>query len=384
MKVSELQEVCEVIAGQSPPSDTYNQSNVGVPFFQGKADFGELFPTVRYWCSKPTKISIPNDILFSVRAPVGPTNINNTEACIGRGLSALRCKDDKVIMKYLLHFLRASEEIISNLGTGSTFKAITISELKKIQIPLPPLEQQKRIAAILDAADTYRQLTKALIAKYDELTQSLFLDMFGDPVKNEKGWEIKKFSEFTSKYNQGVNTTTEKIIYTEYGTFPIIRAGEVGKGQLNFNSVVWVDEENQTRIKDACKPKFGDVLYANIGANLGTACLVETTREFGIAWNVFRIQLTQDINKIFFVYQLNSDSMRKKVWSNVKTATVPFISGKQIAELNFINPNQIIQNQFAERVQVIEQQKAQAQASLEKAEELFASLLQKAFKGEIT
>jgi type I restriction enzyme S subunit len=203
MKNVRLDSVCEIIAGQSPPSDTYNQDKHGIPFFQGKADFRELYPIVRYWCSKPTKISIPEDILFSVRAPVGPTNINNVKACIGRGISAIRCTD-KIIQKYLLHYLRANEHKIAALGTGSTFKAITISELKKLQIPLPPLPQQQKIANILDAADALRQKDKALLAKYDELTQALFLDMFGDPVSNLKGWEIKTIEGITSKKKNSI------------------------------------------------------------------------------------------------------------------------------------------------------------------------------------
>ena len=108
MDYIELENVCEVIAGQSPPSSSYNQDKLGIPFFQGKADFGEMYPTVRYWCTEPKKMSIENDILFSVRAPVGSTNLNTIDACIGRGLSAIRC-GSQIKHKYLLHFLRANE-----------------------------------------------------------------------------------------------------------------------------------------------------------------------------------------------------------------------------------------------------------------------------------
>mgnify|MGYP006173855343 FL=1 len=132
-----LEDVCDVIAGQSPPSSTYNQEGNGTPFFQGKADFGETYPTVRYWCDSPKKMSEPDDILFSVRAPVGPTNINNINACIGRGLAAIRCKE--IERNYLLHYLRGNEVKISSLGSGSTFKAITIGTLKDLKIPLPLL-----------------------------------------------------------------------------------------------------------------------------------------------------------------------------------------------------------------------------------------------------
>ncbi|NLB03718.1 MAG: restriction endonuclease subunit S, partial [Bacteroidales bacterium] len=185
-----LGDVCTIVAGQSPPSSTYNQKKKGMPFFQGKADFGKIYPNVRFWCASPVKIALPGDILISVRAPVGPTNINNIKSCIGRGLSAIR-PGKNLDQKYLLHYLRSIENKLADKASGSTFSAITQKDLRAIPIPLPPLETQKKIAAILDAADAYRQKTKALIEKYDELAQSLFLEMFGDPVKNEKGWEEK-------------------------------------------------------------------------------------------------------------------------------------------------------------------------------------------------
>ena len=88
-----LGDVCEIVMGQSPPSSTYNKEKKGLPFFQGKAEFSELYPEVRKWCSKPKKLAEPLDILVSVRAPVGSTNIVNQKCCIGRGLAALRYPD---------------------------------------------------------------------------------------------------------------------------------------------------------------------------------------------------------------------------------------------------------------------------------------------------
>ena len=90
---SRLEDVCEIILGQSPPGDTYNTVGNGLPFFQGKTEFGEYYPTPRKWCSTPTKIAEAEDVLISVRAPVGPTNLCPTRACIGRGLAAIRPRD---------------------------------------------------------------------------------------------------------------------------------------------------------------------------------------------------------------------------------------------------------------------------------------------------
>ena len=136
-KTFTLGEVCEVIAGQSPPSDTYNFEQEGLPFFQGKIDFGDVFPVNRMWCDKPIKIAQPNDILLSVRAPVGPTNLCEETCCIGRGLSAIRSGKD-VDSKFLLYFFRSIERKLSEQGRGSTFSAITQSEIRNIKITLPP------------------------------------------------------------------------------------------------------------------------------------------------------------------------------------------------------------------------------------------------------
>jgi type I restriction enzyme S subunit len=141
-----LGDICELIMGQSPPGNTYTDKPEGLPFFQGKADFGEFFPTVRIWCTQPIKVAEDGDILISVRAPVGPVNMSNLKCCIGRGLTSIRCKDN-AINWFIFWYLRSIEKIIALLGSGSTFGAITRKDLINLQIPLPPLEEQKRIAA---------------------------------------------------------------------------------------------------------------------------------------------------------------------------------------------------------------------------------------------
>jgi type I restriction enzyme S subunit len=144
-----LGEVCKVIMGQSPPGKSYNQESTGLPFFQGKADFGELHPTARFWTTEPKKIAEPLDILISVRAPVGPTNIVNVRCCIGRGLAALR-PEGSLNRWWLLYYLRSIENILGETGSGSTFKAITKKALVRLAIPLPSIPEQRRIVAYLD------------------------------------------------------------------------------------------------------------------------------------------------------------------------------------------------------------------------------------------
>ena len=135
--------------GQSPSSQFYNQNGDGLPFYQGKADFGDRFPTVRYWCTKPTKLADKGDVLLSVRAPIGPTNIAMERCCIGRGLAALRPLAG-MPTEYLLWTLRAFEEQLDGMGTGTTFKAVSRKLLEPFPLPLPPLAEQYRIVAKVD------------------------------------------------------------------------------------------------------------------------------------------------------------------------------------------------------------------------------------------
>jgi type I restriction enzyme S subunit len=144
-----LEEAAHIQMGQSPPSTTYNTSGDGLPFFQGKAEFGKLYPTVEKWCSEPVRIANKDDILITVRAPVGPTNLAPSKCCIGRGLAAISGKGE-IDTRYLLFFFRSIERWLGQQGTGSTFTAINRDFLEELEIPIAPLNEQKRIVAKLD------------------------------------------------------------------------------------------------------------------------------------------------------------------------------------------------------------------------------------------
>lgn len=144
-----LKDCCTIIAGQSPESKYYNTEGIGIPFFQGKADFGALYPEIRVYCSQPTKIAEKDDILLSVRAPVGPTNLAPCCVCIGRGLTAIR-PSEKLNLKYLLYFFRYFEAQLQKKGTGTTFKAITQDIIKNLEVPVPAISEQKRIVAHIE------------------------------------------------------------------------------------------------------------------------------------------------------------------------------------------------------------------------------------------
>lgn len=148
-ELKSIENISTVIMGQSPPSSTYNEARKGLPFFQGKAEFGALYPEPAKWCSAPNKVAQKDDVLMSVRAPVGPTNLAPFECCIGRGLSAIRPAED-IPSKYILYYLRSIESQVDSLGTGTTFKAISGDTIRKLLIPIAPRDERPLIVAEIE------------------------------------------------------------------------------------------------------------------------------------------------------------------------------------------------------------------------------------------
>jgi type I restriction enzyme S subunit len=178
MKMIELGDVADLIMGQSPPGDTYNTLGYGWPFFQGKTEFGKVSPTPVKWCTQPKKMAQSGDILISVRAPVGPTNLANQECCIGRGLAAIRAKS--VNRNFLWLYLRYSENTLAAKGQGSTFEAINGDDLKTMEIPDFPIEKQRQIAARLKGQlaelDKARQAAAAQLRETAKLADAIVFD----------------------------------------------------------------------------------------------------------------------------------------------------------------------------------------------------------------
>ena len=156
--------IADIIAGQSPPSSTYNQSGRGLPFFQGKAEFGKLHPVATKWCTEPTKVAEPDDILISVRAPVGPTNIADRRCGIGRGLAAIR-SGPRSTTSWIRNWLLLSRGRLVAQATGTTFEAISGDVLRHHPVPVPPLDTQRRIVARIDELFTELDDGEAALAR---------------------------------------------------------------------------------------------------------------------------------------------------------------------------------------------------------------------------
>ena len=192
-----LDEICNLNMGQSPDSDSYNKEGEGIPFFQGNADFGEMYPITRIWCDKPTKIVDRGTLLISVRAPIGALNFATEKSCIGRGLAGLTAKNG-YDLKYIYYALKYKEQELNNKGTGSTFKAISKSSLGEVEIRNIPIEKQKEYVKRLDLIQKMIIDEREQIEELDTLVKSRFVEMFGDIISNNKKWPIYKLNDIST------------------------------------------------------------------------------------------------------------------------------------------------------------------------------------------
>lgn len=195
MIMKPLAEFCILNMGQSPDSKTYNDNENGLPFYQGNADFGKIHPKTRVWCSAPVKIAEADDILISVRAPIGAMNIAVERCCIGRGLAALTPIGEKCSTRFLYYAVQSKVDSLIAQGTGSTLKAISKKVLETMPIPAYSIHKQDTVVRILEKIDFLIEKYHEEISCLDELVKSRFVEMFGEPVSNSMGLPTSTMTE---------------------------------------------------------------------------------------------------------------------------------------------------------------------------------------------
>ena len=227
-EIKRIDQVCQVLAGQSPESKFYNKSSNGLPFYQGKKEFTDKFigkPTT--WTTKVTKEAVEDDILMSVRAPVGPVNFSTQKICIGRGLAAIRA-NSQLDKEFLFNFLVKHENEIKG-NTGAVFNSINKSQIEAIEIPIPPIPEQKRILAILDKAftaiDKAKSNAEKNLANAKELFESYLNGIFAN---HGEGWEEKTLEQISETFGRGRSKhrpRNDKKLYG--GDYPFIQTGDI-------------------------------------------------------------------------------------------------------------------------------------------------------------
>ncbi|WP_162174253.1 restriction endonuclease subunit S [Flavobacterium daejeonense] len=357
----------------------------GFKFGEGKYPF---------YTSSDTLSKTLNDFLFKDESLIfGTGGLASIHHCDEKFAVSTDCfvtqaKNKKeTFTKFVYYYLSGNMHLLENGFKGAGLKHISKGYIEDLMIPLPPLPTQQKIAAILDKADELCQYNNQLIEKYDTLTQSLFLEMFGDPVKNEKGWKITTFSKILSKIESGWSPVCENKPRTSDKEWAVLKLGAVSYSIYNSKENKKCEFEVPISKLD-CEVKKGDLLFTrkNTYHMVGTTAFVyETEPRLLLPDTVFRlVYIKEKSNPLFLYYLLNNNKFSAEIQSLASgtSGSMPNISKAKLLAKETILPPVDLQNQFAERVLLIELQKKQAQEALAKSEELFQSLLQKAFKEE--
>jgi type I restriction enzyme, S subunit len=430
-----LDNIVEIILGQSPPSSTYNDHGEGLPFFQGKLEFGDLHPTVQKWCSHPNKTANADDILLSIRAPVGATNIATERCCIGRGLAALH-PIAGVNPLFILYLIRAFEQKIAEQSTGSTFDAITGERLRKIEFPLPPLAEQHRIVikieellTQLDAGVASLRKVQAQLKRYRQaVLKAAFEGRLTQEWREEHNGEIESIEALIKKINQAREKTAisktdetladitdlqslpdnwrwirlDNIAHIKGGItkdgkrivengrlVPYLRVANVQNGYLNLNEMKSI-EADEVEIKNLSL-KFGDILFTEGGDRdkLGRGWIWQNEIPECIYQNhIFRGRLyLNEISSKYVSWFGNTHSQKYFMTKGKQTTNLASINLTQLrafpVALPPIEEQQVIVNKIEQYFSQIDHLEQTITTSLRQAESLRQSILKQAFEGKL-
>jgi len=381
---------CEIISGSTPSRNKVEYWDGEINWFTPK-DLSRI--KSKYISEAPEKITalglkscsttpLPkNSLLLSSRAPIGHIAITTIEACTNQGFKSL-IPNKNLDVEYLYYAIKNIIPQLKDLGNGATFKEISKSTLSKVQIPMPPLAEQKQIAAILDAADKLRQKDQQLVEHYTSLSQSLFLDMFGDPFDGDT-YPLADHIFILGGY------AFKSEDYIKEEGIPLIKISTVNRGYFDDTNFSFLPESFTSKYEKWIIKK-NDILMSLTGTvgkdDYGNVAMASDTYEkYFLNQRVAKISSINNSYHPEFLFGMFSNARTKqeltKLSRGVRQAN---ISNRDIYGLKMIKPTLHAQNKYIVAIKTIEQQQKQAQKNLEKSEILFNSLLQRAFTGELT
>lgn len=375
-----LGEISDTIMGQAPPSSACNKEGIGTAFVKA-GEFSVERPLIREWTTKPLKIAKKSDVfLCVVGATCGKINLG-ADCAIGRSVAAIRPNDLKLDQMYLYHFLSGWTLRLRKMSQGAAQTVITKEMIADLQIPFPPLPEQKRIAAILDKADSLRRKNQQAIQLADQFLRAVFLDLFGDPVTNPKGFPLGTIRDLTESANYG---TSAKASETE-GEFPILRMGNITyQGGGDFSNLKYID------LSEKDEPKYlarkGDLLFNRTNSKelVGKTAVFEEEKPMAIAGYLIRVRPNEKGNNYYISGYLNSKHGKKTLINMCKSIVgMANINAQEMQDIKMLIPPIELQNKYEQIVLSTKRRLKNLVASEIASEQLFGAISQKAFAGEL-
>ena len=343
-----LGKVAQIIAGQSPPGSSYNDTEIGMPFYQGKTEFGAIFigePTK--WTTAPQRFAEEGDILMSVRAPVGPVNLPTQRICIGRGLAAIRPAQEVLLTLYAFYVLRSMESQIIG-STGAAFASITKKDLEKTEIPLPPLDMQLEIVAEIEGYQKVIDGARAVVENYRPR------------IAVDPEWPLVALGDICEFIADGTHFSPENA---EQGARLYITSKNVRENYLDLSDVRYISEQDHESIYKRCPIKKGDVLFVKDGANAGLSALNTLDEQFSLLSSVAVLRGRGNyLNNRYLSWFLNTTKGRTIMLSQITGVAITRLTLTKINQAKIPVPP--IQHQM-QIVDEIESEQAMVNANRE-------------------
>ena len=384
-----LGECCQIISGATPSTsvETYWDGDVCWATPKDLSDLQGHFIsdtprklTKAGLASCAATILPPNSVLFSSRAPIGHTAINTVSMATNQGFKSLIPDPALLDAKFLLHWLRKNRSKLESLGVGATFKEVSKAVVSKINISLPPLSEQRRIAAILDKADALRTKRREALAQLDRLAQSIFVEMFGDPVTNPKGWPMSRIGDLLESASYG---TSEKSDTS--GQFPVLRMNNITRtGEMDFSDLKYMDLDASEQ--ERYLVKAGDVLFnrTNSAELVGKTGIFRETEPMAYAGYLVRLRTNADNDPEYLAAFLNTPYAKRVLRSMCKSIIgMDNINATEVQGIKIAQPPMALQVQFHKQIESLNQVKTSHRAILAELDALFSSLQHRAFRGEL-
>lgn len=300
---------------------------------------------------------------------------HDSNLVVSSGFCVLRTTDD-IERNYLFRYITSDifTQHLMKLTTGANYPAVRDLDVRDSTIPLPPKSTQIEIVSELDKINELIRLKKEQLKDFDTLAQSLFYEMFGDPVENEKGWEVKKLNDICD-VRDGTHDSPKYLQNSEY---ILITSKNIVNGSIDFENVNYISEEDYIKINKRSKVDNGDIIMPMIGT-IGNPIIahIDGTHKFCIK-NVALIKFLADstVNNMFIVNLMRCSSFSSYLLNQNKGGTQKFVALGAIRKLPIPLPPLSLQQLFAQRIEQIEREKSEVQKSIQDLETLLASRMQ--------
>ena len=373
-----LGEVCLITMGQAPSGESYNSEGDGWPLISGAGDFHNGLPKAKKFTSVKTKLCEPGDIVLGIRASIGSKVLADKIYCLGRGVAGLRASVD-LEERYLWHWLDAVAEDLAAQGRGATFKQVNKNDVAELKIPLPPLDEQRRIAAILDKADEVRSKRKAALETLETLSQAIFIEMFGDPFHNPKDFPLIELSAACAAINDCPHSTPK----WESEGLICLRTSNLGKGRWDWRDTRYV---SPSTFEDRSKRGLlqpGDIVLSREGT-VGVAACIEEGMVMCMGQRLVQVRADPEVVSPRYLLAVLLNLLRPiRISSLMVGSTASHLNVKDLRGLSIPVPPLPLQHQYLNAIEQLDIGGAVSERGGDQAKQLFASLQQKAFRGAL-